>query len=164
MHNDTFKSLYMQRHYIYIYTYTFERGNFRYTGADIGMLSRYDLKCIRVKGPYQMTEDHHDIVDSEGDHSTVVALRAKPCLNTSISVTDASNKCHVFVSILVVECSCVGYVQGMQMAYQQGEMAYGVAILSQCAGSWQQNEPRLWKNSCQFWIFMGFASATGKYK
>lgn len=35
----------------YTYTCTFERVNFRYTGADIGMISesRYDLKCIRVR-------------------------------------------------------------------------------------------------------------------
>ena len=39
----------MHVYMIHVYTYTFERVNFRYTGADIGMISRYDLKCIRVR-------------------------------------------------------------------------------------------------------------------
>ena len=37
------------------------------------------------------------------------------------------NQMPVFVSILIVDQLCVKSVsQGMQMAYQQGEMAYGV--------------------------------------
>ena len=91
--------MYIYIYMIHVYTYTFERVIFRYTGADIGMLSRYDLKCIRVR--WVMPNDWrstYSLVSLTGTEIILVYIhiswhccstmpRAKPCLKTSISVT-----------------------------------------------------------------------------
>ena len=122
----------MHVYMIHVYTYTFERVNFRYTGADIGMISRYDLKCIRVRRANDWRPTYY-VVSLTGKEiisylccSTMP--RPKPCLNTSISVTlDVQSNASVCFHPHCGSVVCVKSVsQGMQMAYQQGEMAYGV--------------------------------------
>ena len=136
----------MHVYMIHVYTYTFERVNFRYTGADIGMISRYDLKCIRVRRANDWRPTYYIVSLTVTGKEIISYLccstmpRPKPCLNTSISVTldvqsNASVCFHPHCGSVVCEKCFSGNADGLSAG--RNGLRSG-QILSQC------------------WRFMGF--------